>query len=428
MLDVKWITDNPELLDAALAKRGAEPQSATIIGLDEARKSHIAKTQEAQTERNAKSKLIGAAKASGDEATAATLMAEVNALKSFLQTAEDTERELTAALNDALSRLPNTPLDDVPVGGGEEDNIELKKWGIPVEMDYAIEHDHLGTALGLMDFDAAARMSGARFVVLTGALAKLERAIGQFMLDLQTGEGGYTETSPPTLVKSEALYGTGQLPKFSEDLFRTTGEHWLIPTSEVSLTNLVREQILDEAELPRRYTALTHCFRSEAGSAGRDTRGIIRQHQFQKVEMVSITHPDHSNAELERMLECAERVLQRLELPYRVVTLCTGDMGFGARKTYDIEVWLPGQKAYREISSVSTCGDFQARRMKARFRDKESGKPQFVHTLNGSGLAVGRTLVAVLENYQQPDGSIKVPEALKPYMGGLDAITSVKGN
>ena len=421
MLDIKWITENPEKLDAALKNRGAAPLSAELIALDEARKAHIAKTQDAQTRRNAASKEIGMAKGKGDEETAQRLMAEVAEIKAFLASAEEEEKNLTHALNDALARIPNIPKDDVPVGADENDNVEVKRVGEPPKIEAAKEHHELGEGLGLMDFEAAARISGARFVVLKGALARLERALGQFMIDVQTSENGYTEVSPPVLVRSDALYGTGQLPKFEEDLFKTTADHYLIPTAEVSLTNLVREEMLDAASLPMRLVALTPCFRSEAGSAGRDTRGMIRQHQFTKCELVTICHPEKSDDEQEHMLASAESILQKLGLAYRVIVLCTGDMGFGAQKTYDIEVWLPGQGTYREISSVSTCGDFQARRMKARFRD-ENGKPQFLHTLNGSGLAVGRTLVAVLENYQQPDGTIVIPEVLRPYMGGQSVI------
>jgi seryl-tRNA synthetase len=422
MFDIRWIRENPEAFDAGMARRGLEPQAERLIALDEARRTHVQKLQDAQARRNAASKEIGAAMGSGDTAKADALKAEVGELKSFIQSGEDEERKLTDALTEALSTLPNLPLDEVPDGAGEEDNVELRKVGKPRQYDFEPkQHFELGEALGLMDFEAAAKMSGARFTVLKGSLARLERAIGQFMLDLQTGENGYTEVNPPLLVRDEAMFGTGQLPKFAEDLFRTTDDRWLIPTAEVSLTNLVREQILDSDKLPMRVTALTPCFRAEAGAAGRDTRGMIRQHQFPKVEMVSITAPDDSRAELDRMTGCAEEVLKRLDLPYRVIALCTGDMGFGARLTFDIEVWLPGQDAYREISSCSVCGDFQARRMNARVRDESGKGTQFVHTLNGSGLAVGRTLIAVMENYQQSDGTIAVPEALKPYMGGLDS-------
>ena len=434
MLDIKWIRENPEALDRALASRGAEPISSTLIALDEARRAHIVKVQAAQERRNAASKEIGKAKGAKDEETAQRLMAEVATLKEFLSHAEDEERQLNKALDDALAVIPNAPLDDVPFGKDEADNVPY--FGRNQNEDQAAaarpkkrvhsfeskEHFDLGEALGQMDFEAAARISGSRFVVLKGQLARLERAIGQFMLDLHTTEHGYTEVQPPLLVKDDALYGTAQLPKFAEDLFKAGEQHWLIPTAEVPLTNLVRESILDEKELPLRFTALTPCFRSEAGSAGRDTRGMLRQHQFNKVELVSITTPETSIDEHERMLSCAEAVLKKLDLHYRVVTLCTGDMGFGSRKTYDIEVWLPGQNTYREISSVSVCDDFQARRMNARYRQGGEKGTRFVHTLNGSGTAVGRALIAVMENYQNEDGSVAVPSALKPYMGGLETI------
>lgn len=423
MFDIKWIRDNPDAFDAGLAKRGVGPQAADLIAKDEARRAHVGALQEAQTKRNASSKEIGKAKGSGDEARAAELMAEVAELKAFIQGGEETERTLTAALNEALAGIPNLPFDDVPVGKDEADNVEARQVGDMPTFDFKPkEHFELGEALGLMDFDAAARMSGARFVVLKGPLARLERAIAMFMLDLQTAEHGYTEVNPPMLVRDEALFGTGQLPKFAEDLFQTTGDHWMIPTAEVPLTNLVHGQTLTQADLPMRVSAWTPCFRSEAGSAGRDTRGMIRQHQFSKVELVSVTTPDQSQAELERMTSCAEEVLKRLGLAFRTMVLCTGDMGFGARKTYDIEVWLPGQDQYREISSCSVCGDFQARRMNARYRPDDAKQLEFVHTLNGSGLAVGRTLIAVMENYQQADGSIRVPDALLPYMGGVEVI------
>lgn len=424
MLDIKWIRDNPEALDAALKDRGAAPLSAEILRLDEARREHLRRLQELQGRRNEVSKEIGKAKGTGDSARAEALMREVAEIKGAVQEGEDTERRLDANLQDVLSQIPNIPLDDVPVGADEADNVEVRRVGDKPVFDFTpLEHYDLGEALGLMDFEAAARMSGARFTVLRGKLARLERALGQFMLDNSTGNFGYQEVSPPLLVRDEALFGTGQLPKFSEDLFNTTDGRWLIPTAEVSLTNLVREQILDEAALPLRVTALTPSFRSEAGSAGRDTKGMLRQHQFYKAELVSVTTPENSSAELERMTECAERVLQMLGLHYRVVTLCTGDMGFSSRKTYDIEVWLPGQDTFREISSCSVCGDFQARRMQARYRPAgEKQPPRYVHTLNGSGTAVGRALIAVMENYQTADGGIIIPEALRPYMGGLDRI------
>ena len=422
MLDIRWVRENPDALDHALKTRGAEASAAQLIALDDERRAHIAKLQDAQTRRNAASKEIGKAKASGDEAAAQALIEEIADLKSFVQIAEDEGRRLDIALNDALAGIPNIPLEDVPVGEDEEANLEVRKVGEPRLMDHAREHFDIGEDLGLMDFETAARLAGSRFVILRGQLARLERALGQFMLDLHTQTHGYTEVVPPLLVRDEVLYGTAQLPKFAEDQFRTTDDRWLIPTAEVPLTNLVREMILDADELPIRVTALTPCFRSEAGSAGRDTRGMLRQHQFTKVELVSVTEPDQSIDELERMTKCAEAVLKQLGLAYRVVILSTGDMGFGARKTYDIEVWLPGQKAYREISSCSVCGDFQARRMNARYRPADGGNPLFVHTLNGSGVAVGRALIAVMETYLSEDGTINVPEVLRPYMGGLEQI------
>lgn len=423
MFDIRWIRDNPDAFDKGMARRGLEPQSQALIALDEARRTHVQKLQDAQARRNSASKEIGQAMGQGDTEKAEALKSEVGELKAFIQSGEDEERKLTEALNGALCTLPNLPLDEVPDGESEDDNVELRKVGEPGSFDFEPkQHFELGEALGLMDFETAARMSGARFTILKGELARLERAIGQFMLNLQTGEHGYAEINPPLLVRDEAMFGTGQLPKFADDLFHTDDDRWLIPTAEVPLTNMVREQIVEPDRLPMRVTALTPCFRAEAGAAGRDTRGMIRQHQFPKVEMVSITAPEDSRAELDRMTGCAEEVLKRLELPYRVVALCTGDMGFGARLTFDIEVWLPGQDAYREISSCSVCDDFQARRMNARMRDESGKGTRFVHTLNGSGLAVGRTLIAVMENYQQADGSIKVPEPLKPYMGGLNVI------
>ncbi|MBX9684775.1 MAG: serine--tRNA ligase [Hyphomicrobium sp.] len=489
MLDIKWIRDNPEAFDAAMERRGEKERlAAKLTSLDDARRSCLTALQEAQGRRNAASKEIGKAKASKDEATAAKLMAEVASLKDAIAKGEDDERRLDAEIKAALDVIPNLPRDDVPFGTDEKGNVEVRKVGTPRTFAFAPkQHFEIGEALGLMDFEAAQKISGARFVVLKGALARLERAIGSFMLDLHTSEFGYVEHNPPLLVRGEAAYGTGNLPKFANDLFSTSrsaadadiifqnlageglkkasedikemsarhdvteklvtkklgdifdtlrskwraqfdselGEHlklWLIPTAEISLTNIVRESILDEAQLPMRMTAWTPCFRSEAGAAGRDTRGMIRQHQFSKVELVSITTPETSLAEHERMTGCAEEVLKRLGLPFRTMLLCTGDMGFASQKTYDIEVWLPGQNAYREISSCSVCGDFQARRMDARYRPTAGGKPVYVHTLNGSGLAVGRTLIAVLENYQQADGSVIIPEALQPYMGGLKQI------
>ncbi len=423
MLDIKWIRENAEALDAALAKRGAEPLSASLIALDETRRTLIQTAQDMQSRRNAASKEIGAAMAQKDAALAEKLKAEVAEIKTQLPAAEEEERRVTAELNDALSRIPNIPLDDVPVGTDENDNVEKHKWGQKPSWNHKpLEHYEIGEALGWMDFEGAARISGARFTILKGQLARLERALGQFMLDIHTGEHGYMEVQPPLLVRDDAMYGTGQLPKFAEDLFKTTDGRWLIPTAEVPLTNLVREEILAQEKLPLRFTALTPCFRSEAGSAGRDTRGMLRQHQFMKCELVSITDAESSIAEHERMTACAEEILKRLGLHYRVVTLCTGDMGFGARKTYDIEVWLPGQDTYREISSCSVCGDFQARRMNARYRGKDDKNPKFVHTLNGSGTAVGRALIAVVENYLNEDGSVTVPDVLLPYMGGLKKI------
>ncbi len=504
MLDLKWIRENQNDFDTGLARRRLPPLSAEVLKLDEERRAHTKALQDMQARRNAASKEIGKAKGKGgDPARAEALMAEVAGLKEQITAGEQRERELDEQIKTLLSGIPNMLAPDVPDGKDESENVELRRWGTP--RDFAVEgfepkqHFEIGEALGLMDFEAAAKISGARFTVLKGGLARLERALGQFMLDVQTGEHGYTEVSPPLLVKDDAVFGTAQLPKFKEDLFATkTAEvigndevdvlvsetagslqfnfkgprkkeleqnreipsdgiakinvttarfeagrligvnpvlefrRWLIPTSEVPLTNLVRESILAEADLPYRFTALTPCFRAEAGAAGRDTRGMIRQHQFYKVEMVSITTPDQSQTEHERMTNCAEEILKRLALPYRVIVLCSGDTGFAARKTHDLEVWLPGQNAYREISSVSNCGDFQARRMQARFRPKDPGSKsgagakdvQFVHTLNGSGLAVGRTLIAVIENYQEADGSIRVPEALLPYMDGLDRIAA----
>jgi seryl-tRNA synthetase len=487
MFDIRWIREKPQALIDALVKRQWSEQDArsTVEGvllLDETRRAHLGELQVKQERRNAASREIGNAMRNKDMALAEQLKLEVNAIKAFLGAAEQTERDNDKALEDALAVIPNVPLDDVPVGADERGNVEVRKVGeVRPRPNWAREHFEIGEALGLMDFERAAKLSGARFTVLKGQLARLERALGQFMLDLHTTEHGYTEVIPPLLVRDEAMFGTGQLPKFEDDLFQTSrskrfvdqpeeikqdferltrlqddwetyrqtaapvahlsypdfimretqaflDKHgnsarlWMIPTSEVPLTNLVREEILRHDDLPLRYTALTPCFRSEAGSAGRDTRGMLRQHQFYKVEMVSITDQENSLAEHERMTECAETVLKRLGLPFRTVVLCTGDMGFGARKTYDIEVWLPGQNAYREISSCSVCGDFQARRMDARYRDRGGKGNLFVHTLNGSGVAVGRALIAVLENYQNQDGSVSIPEALRPYMGGLEKI------
>jgi seryl-tRNA synthetase len=496
VFDIRWIRDNPEKFDAGLRRRGLAPGgevkfSAELIVLDEARRKVVTRLQEAQARRNAASKEIGGAKKAKDEAKAAALMTEVADLKSALEAGEKDQKAADKALTDALSGIPNLPLDEVPVGKDEKDNKEVRRVGTPPKLDWTNkprQHFEIGEALGLMDFETAAKLSGARFVVLKGQLAKLERALAQFMLDIHTapeagGIGGYTEIMPPYLVRDEVMYGTGQLPKFRDDQFATKAEEtigpeeaevsfgeqpgtidvkfrglrskdlerawtgkvflnhptvqdgkvsgvspivetirWLIPTAEVPLTNLVRESIREESEFPMRVTAYSPCFRAEAGAAGKDTRGMIRQHQFSKVELVSITTPEQSLAEHERMTACAEEILKRLGLAYRVMLLCTGDMGFASQKTYDIEVWLPGQNTYREISSCSVCGDFQARRMDARYRPKGGGRPEFVHTLNGSGLAVGRTLIAILENYQQPDGSVAIPPALQSYMGGLTRI------
>ena len=421
MHDLKSIRDTPDTFDAGLERRGLAPRAAEILGLDSRRRAAQTAFQEMQARRNEASKQIGALKKSGGDASA--LMDEVASLKERIPAVEEEDKALGVEIESILASIPNLPADDVPLGPDEDHNVELRRWGTPKTFDFpAVDHDALGAGLGLMDFDGAAKLSGARFVVLKGQLARLQRAIGQFMLDLQTLEHGYTEIDPPLMVKDGAAFGTGQLPKFGEDLFKTNTGHWLIPTAEVPLTNLLADEIVDEKQLPIRMTALTPCFRSEAGAAGKDTRGMIRQHQFHKVEMVSIAHPDHSDLEHSRMTACAEEVLQRLGLAYRVIVLCTGDMGFSSRKTYDIEVWLPGQQRYREISSCSNCGDFQARRMKARFRSEGEKGTRFVHTLNGSGLAVGRTLIAVMENYQRADGSIAVPEVLRPYMGGVEAI------
>ncbi len=483
MFDIRWIRDHPDAFDAGLRKRGIAPGgdvrfAADLIALDEARRKVITRLQEAQARRNAASKEIGKAKGAKDEARATALMAEVNALKDALAKGEDEQKAADEALRAALSVIPNLPLDDVPEGTDEHDNKEIRTVGEPPKLagiNQPLQHFEIGERLGLMDFETAAKLSGARFVVLKGMLARLERALGAFMLDLHTapekdGLGGYTEIVPPYLVRDDVMFGTAQLPKFADDQFLATRtvtrqemmhdalkyaaesdqqeyrqgkidlvslvdrtvdrapfkeDYWLIPTAEVPLTNLVREKITDEDELPIRVTAYSPCFRAEAGAAGKDTRGMIRQHQFSKVELVSITTPAQAMAEHERMTACAEEVLKRLGLAYRTMLLCTGDMGFAARKTYDIEVWLPGQNAYREISSCSVCGDFQARRMNARYRPKGAKGPEFVHTLNGSGLAVGRTLIAILENYQQADGSVAIPHALQPYMGGLRKIEKI---
>ncbi len=421
MHDLKWIRENSAAFDQGLARRGLAPQAQSIIDVDARRRAAQTRFQDLQARRNDVSKQIGILKKDGKNAD--DLMAEVAALKDQIPAAEEEDRVLGAEIESILSVIPNLPAADVPQGADENDNVEIKRWGTVPTFDFApLAHDVIGAKLGLMDFEAAVKLSGSRFVILRGLLARMERALAAFMLDFHTLENGYTEFASPVLVKEEALYGTGQLPKFAEDLFRTTGSHWLIPTAEVTLTNLVADTILDEAALPLRMTAQTTCFRSEAGSAGRDTTGMIRQHQFQKVEMVSVAHPDHSAAEHERMTRGAETILERLGLPYRRILLCTGDMGFSSNKTYDLEVWLPAQDRYREISSCSNCGEFQARRMKARFRGAGDKNTRFVHTLNGSGLAVGRTLIAILENYQQADGSVVIPEALRPYMGGATVI------
>ena len=426
MHDIKALRDTPEAFVAGWSSRGRETAQADVDALrtlDEELRAAQTAFQQAQARRNDASKQIGQAKAQKDEAKANELMAEVATLKDTIEQAQETERLKGEQLRDLLASLPNLPLEDVPPGADEHGNQQARIHGSPNILKFpAKDHADLGEALGLMDFEAAAKISGARFVVLKGQLARLERAIGQFMLDIQTNEHGYTEVNPPVLVKDHAMFGTGQLPKFEEDLFKTTDDRYLIPTAEVSLTNLVREAITAEEELPLRLTALTNCFRAEAGSAGRDTKGMIRQHQFQKVELVSITTPEQSAEEHERMTSCAEAILWKLELPFRTMLLCTGDMGFGARKTYDLEVWLPSQNTYREISSCSNCGDFQARRMDARSRKAGEKGTRFVHTLNGSGLAVGRTLVAVMENYQDEGGRIAIPSALQPYMGGLTSI------
>ena len=420
MIDLKWLRDQPEALDRALARRGQEPVAAALLGEDAAIRALQTELQERQARRNALSREVGRLRARGADADAA--IATVAELKRQIQVDEDLVRERMSALDAELAGIPNVLADEVPDGVDESANVELRSWGKPRTFDFAAkEHDEIGVPLG-MDFGRAAKLAGARFVALVGPLARLERALATFMLDLQTREHGYTEVNPPLLVRDHVLFGTGQLPKFADDQFRTTTGHWLIPTAEVPLTNLVADEILDAEALPLRYTAWTPCFRLEAGAAGKDTKGMIRQHQFSKVELVSITRPEQSLAEHERMTACAEAVLQRLELPYRVMVLCSGDTGFQARKTYDIEVWLPGQGRYREISSCSHCGDFQARRMRARFRPQGERRTEFVHTLNGSGLAVGRTLIAVLENCQEADGSVRLPAALRPYMDGRERL------
>jgi seryl-tRNA synthetase len=474
MHDIKWIRENPAAFDRGLKRRGLQPASAHVLAIDQQRRLAIVAVEHTQARRNALSKEIGEAKKAKDEVRAQELMTAVNELKEFIPAVEQKEKEISRELEDALSAIPNLPLDEVPDGADEHGNVEHHKFGAKRDYPFAAlkQHFDLGEALGQMDFETAAKLSGARFVVLKNGLARLERALGQFMLDLHTTEHGYTEVAPPLMVRDEVMLGTAQLPKFSNDQFRCETEEdqrrhayanfeqdrravldyaeengieaartaafqvlnfqyrptperlWLIPTAEVPLTNLVRESILDEAELPMRLTALTPCFRAEAGAAGKDTRGMIRQHQFTKVELVSITTPEASKDEHERMLACAEEVLRRLDLHYRVVTLCTGDMGFASQKTYDVEVWLPGQNMFREISSCSVCGEFQARRMAARYRTKEGRQVRHVHTLNGSGVAVGRALIAVMETYQQADGSIAVPDVLQSYMGGMKVVAA----
>lgn len=423
MHDLKWIRDNPDAFDAGLKRRGLDGQASEIIDLDVKNRAALTKLQTLQAERNETSKKIGQVKKEGGDA--ADLMASVSAMKDEMAALEEDQRGISEQIQNVLMRIPNLPDADVPDGLSEDDNVELRRVGEPASRNYEVkDHIALGEALGGMKFEAAANMSGARFTVLTGPLARLERAIAQLMLDTHTQDNGYIEVNPPVLVKDNALIGTGQLPKFSEDLYKTQDDLWLIPTAEVSLTNLVADSILNVSDLPLRFTAFTQCFRREAGAAGKDTRGMIRQHQFEKVELVSVVEPEHSADELDRMTGCAEGILQKLDLPYRVMALSAGDMGFGATRTYDLEVWLPGQDTYREISSCSNCQEFQALRMGARYKPEAGAKgTRPVHTLNGSGLAVGRTLVAVLENYQQADGSVAIPEALKPYMGGIEVIS-----
>ena len=425
MHDIRAIRENPAAFDAALSRRGLDPVSSDILGIDEARRAAILEAETAQADQNKAAKEIGKAKASGDEAEFARLRDEVAAKKTAVADMQASAKELDETLTTLLMGLPNLPFDDVPDGADEDDNVEVHRWGTPKTFDFAPkEHfDITGVQPG-MDFETAAKLSGSRFVVMSGAVARVHRALAQFMLDTHISENGLTETWTPVLVRDDMMYGTGQLPKFGEDSYQTTNGWWLVPTSEVTLTNIVNGLTVEESYLPRRYVAHSQCFRSEAGSAGRDTSGMLRQHQFEKVEMVSITHPDHSRDELDRMTSCAQGILEKLSLPYRTVVLCTGDMGFGARRTHDIEVWLPGQNTYREISSCSVCGDFQARRMNARFKPAEGGKPEFVHTLNGSGLAVGRCLIAVLENGQEADGSVTLPEALYPWLGGKTRISA----
>ena len=425
MHDIKAIRENPTDFDAALARRGDAPLSSELLSIDAARRAKIQAAEEAQAEQNKASKLVGAAKAYGDEAEFERLRALVAEKKAAVAQLNEEAKAEDARLTDMLARVPNLPADDVPEGADEEDNVEVKLWGTPRSFNFtAKEHFELEGVAASMDFDTAAKISGARFVMLKGAVARIHRALAQFMIDTHVDQNELTEVNSPVLVRDEAMYGTDKLPKFGDDSYQTTNGWWLVPTSEVPLTYSVAGDILEQSALPIRMTAHTLCFRSEAGSAGRDTSGMLRQHQFEKVEMVSVTHPDESDSEQKRMLGCAEGLLEALEIPYRTVVLCTGDMGFGARRTFDIEAWLPGQNAYREISSVSTTGDFQARRMNARFKPEDGGKPQFVHTLNGSGLAVGRCLIAVLENGQQNDGSVSLPSVLAPYLGGKTTLTS----
>ena len=425
MHDIRAIRENPAAFDAALARRGKASVSFQILALDSERRACIQEAEAAQAEINRASKQVGAAKAKGDEAEFERLRGLVSEKKAQVIHLTEQAKAKDEALTDVLMDIDNLPYEDTPDGADEADNVEINRWGTPASFEFAPkEHFELPATKAGLDFETAGKISGSRFVILSGAIARMHRALAQFMLDTHVNENGLTETNTPVLVRDEAMRGTGQLPKFDEDSYQTTNGWWLIPTSEVTLTNIVAGLTLDETQLPRRYTAHSLCFRSEAGSAGRDTAGMLRQHQFEKVEMVSVTHPDHSRAELDRMTKCAEGILERLELPYRTVALCVGDMGFGARRTHDIEVWLPGQNAYREISSCSVCGDFQARRMNARFRPAGGGKPEFVHTLNGSGLAVGRCLIAVLENGQQADGSVAIPNVLRPYMGNATKIAA----
>lgn len=425
MHDIRAIRDNPEAFDAALARRGEAAMSEAVLSLDAARRAKIAAAETAKAEQNKASKEVGAAKAKGDEAEFERLRALVSDKKAEVAAMNTEAQDLDAKLTDMLARIPNSPADDVPQGANEDDNVEVKVWGDKPSFDFTpVEHYEIASVKPGMDFETASKTSGARFVMLKGGVARIHRALAQFMIDTHVDENGLTEVNTPVLVRDEAMYGTDKLPKFGEDSYQTTNGWWLVPTSEVPLTYSVGGDTLEQSALPIRLTAHTLCFRSEAGSAGRDTAGMLRQHQFEKVEMVSITHPDESDAEQQRMVGCAEGILEKLGVPYRTVILCTGDMGFGARRTYDIEAWVPGQNCYREISSVSTTGDFQARRMNARFKPEGGGKPQFVHTLNGSGLAVGRCLIAVLENGQQADGSVKLPEVLAGYLGGKTTLTA----